>query len=70
MNGWLDGWPERQTDGWVDGQMDEESVVEEDFLVGWAAEEEERRQGGRVEEECALDGLTEGGVDGGKVRGS
>ena len=58
-----------EVSGLVDGQMDEKSVVEEDLPAAWAVEEEETKEGGRVEEEWAADGLTEGGVEGAKAPG-
>lgn len=47
--------------------MDEASV-EDDWQADWAAEEEETKEGGRVEEECTEDGLIEGGEDEGMAR--
>lgn len=48
--------------GLVDGRMDEVSV-EDDRPADWAAQEEDTKEEGRVEEEDAGDGLIEGGVD-------
>lgn len=53
--------------GLVDGQMDEASV-EDDWQADWAVEEEDTKEGGRVEEQCAEDWLIEGGEDEGMTR--
>lgn len=55
--------------GLVDGRMDEVSVGE-DWPADWTEEEEEdTKEGGRVEEGCARDGLIAGGVDEAMTRG-
>lgn len=51
-----------EVSGLVDGRMDEESV-EDDWLADGAAEVEDMKEGGRVLEEYAEDGLKEEGVD-------
>lgn len=48
--------------------MDEASV-EDEWPADCAAEEEDTKDGGRVEEEYAEDGLTERGVDEAMTRG-
>lgn len=54
--------------GLVDGRMDEASV-EDDWQADWAVEEEDTKEGGRVEEECAEDWLIEGREDEEMTRG-
>lgn len=49
---------EGEVSGLVEGQMDEPRVWD-DGPDDWAAEEEDTREGGRVEEEYAEDGVVE-----------
>lgn len=50
-----------EVSGLVDGRMDE-ATVQADWLADIAAEEEDAKEGGRVVEEYAKDGVLEGGV--------